>query len=530
MTLRSLAAAALTGLLSAPIVRSAEPVSPPSHITEITLYGDRADVRREAKAVRLRPGENRIAFTLPPALIEESVRAAGYGAPGMRVMNIEVQNEGDHSLRLPGAEAVAINDEIIAIEARLAGLAAGDEFLKAIRPGISSDGASHLDRATLAERHSFLVETTSASAEESDRLRHAREEKQSERHRLLREAQRTSANRAPHRAIVEIRSETEILVDLSLEYAVTSATWSPDYDVEVAEDFSSLRVEYFGILSQSTGEDWHGAHVTLSTARPSREFARRDLEPWTLVSPPPPQENVVLRKKEASSTRAIDISGQTKIRAINTTQETLSTVVETSFWTASFAVEETIDLPSDGSPRRMRIAVIPLDSDVRHEAVPQHADHALLVAETRNDTARPLLRGRTHVTLAGAYLGRGWMEEVAPGQDFTITLGEDPYVSVERNLVERSEKVRDERSWRTSRDLIEVVNRRDRAIEVTLRDRIPVSADRDVHVKTIEISPKTEPHDDGILEWRLEVGAGETVRTHVAYEVRHPTGRRPQNL
>lgn len=447
---------------------------------------------------------------------------------GVRVLNVEEKLD-ERSEDSTDPRAIVLEEEVDRIEARLAGLAAGNEFLQAIRPTGAIEQRAPIDHATLQERHAFLVRTIAANTEESDGLRRLLEEAKLARKRLDVELRRTAESGPRRSALVNLRADAAVRVELVLDCAVNGATWYPDYDVQVAEDFASIRVEYFGIVSQSTGEDWRGAAIALATARPSEDFVRRDVSPWTVVSPPPAQP-MPLKKTESSSIRVIDTQEQTKIRAIGTTEEAIATFAGGSSWTARFEIHERIDLPSDGSSRRVRIANVPLASRVRHEVAPTLGEHAFLVAETRNESPSPFLRGRTHVTLAGAYLGRGRMDEIAPGQEFTLALGEDPYVSVERNVLERSEKVRSENAWKTSRDRIEIVNRHAHAIDVVMRDRIPVSLDRDVHVKVIEIEPRIEPGEDGILEWELPVGAGETRRAEVAYEVRYPVGRRPRNL
>ena len=74
------------------------------------------------------------------------------------------------------------------------------------------------------------------------------------------------------------------------------------------------------------------------------------------------------------------------------------------------------------------------------------------------------------------------------------------------------------------------MNRRTRGIDVTLRDRIPVSMDRDVDVRSLKIEASADPGDDGILEWRLSLPPSGTVRADVGYEVHFPADRRPANL
>ena len=54
-----------------------------------------------------------------------------------------------------------------------------------------------------------------------------------------------------------------------LVYMVHGASWSPSYDIRVANDSDGLSLTYFGRIQQSTGEDWDECAVKLSTATPS---------------------------------------------------------------------------------------------------------------------------------------------------------------------------------------------------------------------------------------------------------------------
>ena len=112
-------------------------ISPVTRITEVTVYSDRADVRREASGVALEPGENRVRFEhLPPTLLTESVRASGSGAEGVRIVNVDLQRVdlGGVEAAHPRAEELAsLRAELGRLEARKAALDAGEgqrEYLR----------------------------------------------------------------------------------------------------------------------------------------------------------------------------------------------------------------------------------------------------------------------------------------------------------------------------------------------------------------------------------------------------------------
>eukprot|EP00116_Pleurobrachia_bachei_P005337 sb/3465599/ len=74
-----------------------------------------------------------------------------------------------------------------------------------------------------------------------------------------------------------VSREVEILIEaydqedikLFVSYVVSDAGWVPKYDLRVHSRDKNLKVLYFGLVTQSTGEDWVDAKISLSTASPS---------------------------------------------------------------------------------------------------------------------------------------------------------------------------------------------------------------------------------------------------------------------
>ena len=63
-------------------------------------------------------------------------------------------------------------------------------------------------------------------------------------------------------------------LDLNLSYAVAGAQWTPA-DARLRAADRSVDLGYFGVINQTTGEDWNKVKLTLSTARPRWAAARR---------------------------------------------------------------------------------------------------------------------------------------------------------------------------------------------------------------------------------------------------------------
>jgi uncharacterized protein (TIGR02231 family) len=59
-------------------------------------------------------------------------------------------------------------------------------------------------------------------------------------------------------------------VQLDLRYVVSGAQWTASYDIRIQSSDQSMSLTYYGLVSQSTGEDWPNVQLSLSTATPSK--------------------------------------------------------------------------------------------------------------------------------------------------------------------------------------------------------------------------------------------------------------------
>lgn len=56
---------------------------------------------------------------------------------------------------------------------------------------------------------------------------------------------------------------------LELSYVVSGASWQPAYDMRLNHAEQVMSLTYYGLVTQNTGEDWSGCHLSLSTATPA---------------------------------------------------------------------------------------------------------------------------------------------------------------------------------------------------------------------------------------------------------------------
>lgn len=565
-----IAARACVPILGAALAATPAPAREPasvladSRIERVTVYPDRAAVTRVARAVSVGPAGIRLRFeNLPAGTFTESVRASGQGEGSVRIANVDVARTFLIETTTARAESLralasALDREKERLRARREAHEEGARFLKSLAAERGGNAAEALAGGAptaaqlrevyalidgaLGENGTAVVALDSAVAWHDERLTTVQREIQ---------ALGAAGGDGSWTATVDLVADAPSRVDVWLEYVVSGASWAPRYDVRVSEDLSRIELVSFAEVRQTTGEAWEDVAVSLSTAQPALGAQVPDLEPTWLRLPEPPRYE--FRHRAISDAAAEGIAGgagtisvesSTSEHAIDVAYDfrprkpEVPHIVATpapSGVAARFDVPLPQSLQPDGAVRRMTIAAVPLDGRLTHESVPSRSAHAYLVASVRNASSIPLLPGKTLVFLGSQFLGSGWLDGAAPGQEVQLSLGVDPGVTVARDLVRKERRAAgrpggEERVAYAYRTRVE--NHRGVPIEVRIRDQFPVSQDGDVKVSERRLAPEATERvrETGEVAWRLAIPAGESRSLELGYEVAFPSGRAPIGL
>ena len=163
-------------------------------------------------------------------------------------------------------------------------------------------------------------------------------------------------------------------LDLNLSYAVAGAQWTPAYDYAAARAADrSVDLGYFGVINQTTGEDWNKVKLTLSTARPSLGGGAPALTPWVVdvAVPPPPMPaaaRVPRRPRRAKRGRwrarrwpcRNRPSTPRRSRAAARSGDSGNRRGQSGATSASFQIQAPVTLPSDNSTQRVAITTVKL--------------------------------------------------------------------------------------------------------------------------------------------------------------------------
>lgn len=518
-------------------------------ITAVTVFADRAQVSRSA-SLRVKPGSYLVAFENLPALVQDdSVRVEGKGSAAITIGGLEVKRTflekvAEKRVKEIDEEIKALERRLASLDAKKAGVAAQKSFLDSIRVAwgdrISKElavgrptSAQLMDASsfvgsgvTRAEEQNYTIEMEKKGiAEKIDALRRQRNES-------------IGSYRKETKSVeVMIDAAREGSIKLELTTVIGRAGWAPAYDVRLASDAKNADLTFRAMVRQQTGEDWKNVDLTLSTARPSAGGAPPEMQPWrvSLYRPQPPMAapSVAYMAKRAKAPR----NGGVKMEmAADDMMAGAVPEAPAEFATASISEEQSsvafhipkpMDIPSDGSQYGSVVAMERFPVSMEFMAVPKLSPYVFLKSEIVNKAAYPLLPGKVSTFMGNTFTGSSQLKKVASGEKFDLFFGTDDQVTVKREELKQRKEAGVFGSNKASyRYRIEVSNFRKNAVELTLRDQLPLAGDEEIKVSLDEPSIKPdEQKNDGTLTWKLPLKAGEKKEINFGILVEYPKER-----
>ncbi len=525
-------------------------------IKEVTVYADRALVTRSG-SISLEAGEHELRINDLPQFLRDSLRAAGQGPQGTRILNVDITT-AFHS-RPPESELQILQHELEQLrqnkqllEARQGALNDRRQWLRALGEQ-SRDFARGLAQGQMkpqdcADFFRFTAEQALQDAEAAQSLEIELNQVQREIDAKARELARKQGTGDPDRLSAVITVALAEAGELSLEvsYLVTGASWHPQYDVRVQKEADQNKGEveltYVGLVQQSTGERWENVGLSLSTARPSLAAILPELEPWYLNVYPPPMPRVpyaaspqgapkMVRAMAAPAALTADMAlGEAAEEMEEEAHEAASVATATVEQTGTaliFHVGRSVDIPSDNSPHKTTIARDNLPCTFDYVSAPVLDEHVHLRATIHNATERVLLSGDTSIFLSSEYVGTTRVKTTAPTETFKIFLGIDDGIKVKRELIERSVDKGSLLQGGVRRTTyayrLTVHNYASASRNVVIRDHLPVSQHERVKVRVLSLQPAPKERSKlELLTWEFPLAADAEQQIEHRFSVEQP--------
>ncbi|HML28688.1 MAG TPA: DUF4139 domain-containing protein, partial [Hyphomicrobium sp.] len=293
-------------------------------------------------------------------------------------------------------------------------------------------------------------------------------------------------------------------------------------------------------IAQTSGEDWNGVSVELSTARPSDGSAAPDIEtqfvdfepeqkPVAAMPPAAPAPALMARRKmnaELDTAQAAGAEANVPVAA----EETVAQLKSAPF-DATFGVPGRVTVAATGEPKRVLLSTENSEPTLGCRSVPKVDTNAYLYAKVKVGKEAPMLPGMIYLFRDGTFVGTGDLPLLSPGEDHDIGFGVDDQVKVKHAVLEdkRGETGLISTSHVDSRNFqVNVKNMHERPIDITILDRVPVSQNDDIKVEmTGRASPTTTNVDEkrGVIAFQSRLEPDEEKILEYGYRVSWPASK-----
>jgi uncharacterized protein (TIGR02231 family) len=464
-----------------------------SQITDVTVFRDRASVRRVRK-LSLKRGASSIVFRgLTPLLDLESLKATISEKKQLTLMGIRTQNDFTVSSSNSDLEKW--------IAARKRSETRRQEIFNQVNLLVQSN--QNLELLAQHYRDSFSLNLhqnswTKAGFEsfvkflssQSEVLNGNWAKLYESYHRVTKELEFAEAKTRELTSVsdrhtvavsVDLLADAAATVEVELQYLVPECGWSPAYDVRVHASDAKASIEQHAFIWQRSGEDWKDVSLTLSNVREELRPEPPSISPYTL-----------------------------SYREVKKVQTTITSGADSasSLTVGSSPGEPTTDAEDKGLARNFKVPGVHSVRDGmartrvflnRKDAV--YSESLELVAaeygrvfrkgETQNPFDWDLEGGPASVYYGGNFMQQITLERVAKGNRFGINAGVDHDFQVSRWTNDKVENpgIIDTKKHFLREVGISLTNYGGRRKAVRIYEQVPVSEIKEVAVATGKTSP-----------------------------------------
>jgi len=518
-----------------------------SSIKEVTVYPDSAVIKRNA-AITLEAGQHKILFAdLIPDLNQDTLRVSAAGQGEIKIAAAQVKREylpveSSERIRNLQEKLRKLADEKQQLENELKLRTEEKQFLDSFKAFANTQLPKEIvtkmpTGAEFTDTYQFysakLSENFTRTFETQIKLRSLKENIDA----LQKEYDEISSYSTKETRNIEVCVEAlkPGAYEISVSFQVWGANWQPTYDARA--DFAAGRIELvsFGIVTQTTGEDWNDVEMYLSTAKPATSGQMPEITPWVLrpYIPRPARYSASCKSVgavaagPAPAPMAREAADFTLAEEESIRQETYSES-EVKGTSVIYKLPMKVSVQSDGAEHKLPLSNQVLPAAFEYSTYPMAVLAAYLRSRSANAPDLQLLAGMVNIFLDGDYVGSSSINNIGPGEEFDLYLGMDENVKVKRDLIE---KKANDKLLGSNRQVayvykLTIENYKTQKITVKLFEAVPTSEDAKIKVKIGQVSEEPSEKDwrdkKGIWLWNLELEPKAKQEIVLHYSVEYP--------
>ena len=271
-----------------------------SKVTAVTIFKNRALVTRGTE-LNLTPGKHKLIFSnLPADLLNESVRVSVDGSGHTKILDVKAEEKFTPTVQQEDIKGLENQiDSLNQLKGLVLDEIAVNQSKKEFIESLKVQSVKFLNEKMLLNVNSVknwddMLQYMSKNLDEiytkirggNNKVNFYNNQIDAIQRQIdLTKGKKTKSYKV---IVVIIETDTECTLKIHPSYIVQDASWYPVYDARVVSDSKKVELSYYGMVHQSTGEDWNNISLTLSTAQPMSIKSLPKLERWFIDTNPLP--------------------------------------------------------------------------------------------------------------------------------------------------------------------------------------------------------------------------------------------------
>ncbi|MDN3658759.1 mucoidy inhibitor MuiA family protein [Ferruginibacter paludis] len=189
-----------------------------------------------------------------------------------------------------------------------------------------------------------------------------------------------------------------------------------------------------------------------------------------------------------------------------------------------FDIDLPYDVPTNGKAQTAVLKEYEVPATYQFYAVPKLDKEVFLLAQITDWEKLNLMPGEANIIFEGTYIGKSFIDPSSTQDTLNLTMGRDKRVVVKREKLMdfSSVKFLGANKKQTFTYEITVKNNKKEAINILLKDQYPLSQNKEIEVELVESDGAAVNTETGVLNWKLQLAAGESKKVRMSYSVKYP--------
>ena len=340
--------------------------------------------------------------------------------------------------------------------------------------------------------------------------------------------------------IVQVMNDREGEVPFQIKYLTNAASWKPFYDLRVEKINAPVKVVYKADVKQSSGIDWRGVNLSLTSGVANQSNVIPTWRTWfldynTYITTSAYNRNAnkklnVMADMSAKMSYEAESSSMLK-DAVVYEESTMSTFtqVNESQLNVSFDINIPYTVMSNNKSHSVTLNDFSIPAEYKYYVAPKLDLNAYLVATIKDYGNYNLLAGEANVIFDGVYVGKTTLNPANTEEEMKLNMGKDPKVAVTRILLKDKSGTKMLSSKKSQNFVYDITVRNNKAeqIDIQVEDQYPISSNKDIEVELTETSSGKFNEEKGLVKWDLRLKGNDSKSLRFGYQVRYD---KSQNL